>query len=44
VLSIAVARSARFLDPRSGTPMLAGALSANRIADLDRASRFALAL
>jgi mRNA interferase MazF len=34
----------RFLDPRSGTPMLAGALPANRIADLDRALRLALAL
>jgi len=34
----------RFLDPRSGAPMLAGALPAARIAELDEALRLVLAL
>ena len=35
---------ARFLDPRRGTPLIAGALPANRMTDLDDALRLVLAL
>jgi len=35
---------ARFLDPRTGKPMLLGALPARRLAELDEALRLVLAL
>ncbi len=34
----------RFLDPRTGAPMLAGVLPTNRMAELDQALRLVLAL